>query len=45
MHSETASPFIENPVDLGARIVRAALRWEQLLRDRSDPLAFPDEIL
>ncbi len=44
-HSEMASPFIENPVDLGARIVRAALRRERLLRDRTDPLAFPDEIL
>ncbi len=40
-----ASPFIENPVDLGARILRAALRWERLLRDRTDPLAFPDERL
>ena len=32
-------------MDLGARIILAALRCERLLRDRADPLAFPDEIL
>ena len=32
-------------MDLGVRIIQAALRRERLLRDRADPLAFPDEIL
>ena len=40
-----ASPFIENPVDLRAKVIWAALRHERLLRDCADPLAFPDEIL
>uniref|UniRef100_UPI003AB07963 putative nuclease HARBI1 n=1 Tax=Centroberyx gerrardi TaxID=166262 RepID=UPI003AB07963 len=39
------SPFIEDPVDLGARIVRGALRRERVFRDRQNPLAFPDDVL
>ncbi|XP_055058698.2 putative nuclease HARBI1 [Misgurnus anguillicaudatus] len=40
-----ASPFLENPVDIGAQIVRRALRRERVFRDRQNPLAFPDDYL
>lgn len=40
-----ASPFLESPVDIGAQIVRRALRRERVLRDRQNPLAFPDDYL
>ncbi|XP_071390028.1 putative nuclease HARBI1 [Centroberyx affinis] len=40
-----ASPFIEDPVDLGARIVRGTLRRERVFRDWQNPLAFPDDFL
>lgn len=40
-----ASPLVDDPVDLGARIVRGSLRRQRVFRDRGDPLAFPDDIL
>ena len=40
-----ASSFLRNPVDLNARIVRGSLRRERVFRDRTDPLAFHDDIL
>ncbi|KAM6965924.1 putative nuclease HARBI1 [Tautogolabrus adspersus] len=40
-----ASPFLENPVELGARIVRGSLRRARVFRDRQNPLAFPDDYL
>ncbi|XP_054635325.1 putative nuclease HARBI1 [Dunckerocampus dactyliophorus] len=40
-----ASPFIEDPVEIGARIVRGSLRKARIFRDRQNPLAFPDEFL
>ncbi|XP_051500407.1 putative nuclease HARBI1 [Myxocyprinus asiaticus] len=40
-----ASPFLENPVDIGAQIVQKALRRERVFRDRQNPLAFPDDYL
>ncbi|XP_061600090.1 putative nuclease HARBI1 [Cololabis saira] len=38
-------PFEENPVELGARIVRGSLRRERVFRGRQNPFAFPDEYL
>ncbi|KAI7813805.1 putative nuclease HARBI1 [Triplophysa rosa] len=40
-----ASPFLESPVDIGAQIVKRAFREERVLRDRQNPLAFPDDYL
>ncbi|KAL7381546.1 hypothetical protein ABVT39_007573 [Epinephelus coioides] len=40
-----ASPFVDAPVDLGARIIRGSLRRERVFRERTDPLAFPDDML
>ncbi|XP_065123989.1 putative nuclease HARBI1 isoform X2 [Paramisgurnus dabryanus] len=40
-----ASPFLPNPIDIGAQIVRRALRRERVFRDRQNPLAFPDDYL
>ncbi|XP_046905855.1 putative nuclease HARBI1 [Hypomesus transpacificus] len=40
-----ASPFVEEPVELGARIVRGALRRARTFRDRQNPLAFHDDHL
>uniref|UniRef100_A0A8C9Z0P6 Harbinger transposase-derived nuclease n=1 Tax=Sander lucioperca TaxID=283035 RepID=A0A8C9Z0P6_SANLU len=40
-----ASPFLEDPVELGARIVRGALRRARTFRDRQNPLSFPDDYL
>uniref|UniRef100_A0A8C9ZXZ5 Harbinger transposase derived 2 n=1 Tax=Sander lucioperca TaxID=283035 RepID=A0A8C9ZXZ5_SANLU len=37
-----ASPFLPNPVDISAQIVRRALRRERVFRDRQNPLDFPD---
>ena len=37
--------FIEDPVELGARIVRGALRRARTFRDRQNPFAFPHEYL
>ncbi|XP_077084689.1 putative nuclease HARBI1 [Siphateles boraxobius] len=37
-----ASPFLDNPVDIGAQIVQRALRRERVLRDKQNPLAFSD---
>ena len=39
------SPFVGIPVDLGARIVQGSLRRQRVFRDRSDPLALPEDIL
>ncbi|KAM6999964.1 LOW QUALITY PROTEIN: putative nuclease HARBI1 [Tautogolabrus adspersus] len=40
-----ASPFLEDPVELGARIVRGSLRRARVFRDRQNPLAFLDDFL
>ena len=40
-----ASPFLGVTVDLGARIVQASLRRQRVFQDRTDPLAFSDQIL
>ncbi|XP_067273706.1 putative nuclease HARBI1 isoform X2 [Pseudorasbora parva] len=40
-----ASPFLPNPVDISAQIVRRALRRERVFRDRQNPLDFPDTYL
>uniref|UniRef100_A0A668A926 Putative nuclease HARBI1 n=1 Tax=Myripristis murdjan TaxID=586833 RepID=A0A668A926_9TELE len=40
-----ASPFIDDPVELGARTVRGSLWRQRGFKDRADPLAFPDDIL
>ncbi|XP_041669111.1 putative nuclease HARBI1 [Cheilinus undulatus] len=40
-----ACPFLEDPIDVGARIVRRALRRERIFRDRFNPFDLPDEIL
>ncbi|KAM4614946.1 uncharacterized protein ACJ7VT_010172 [Polymixia lowei] len=37
-----ASPFLEDPVDLGARILRGSLKKARVFRDRQNPLAFTD---
>ncbi|XP_033971453.1 putative nuclease HARBI1 [Trematomus bernacchii] len=39
------SPFLENTVELGARIARGALRRERIFRERINPLAFSEEYL
>ena len=40
-----ASPFVGIPVEFGARIVQGSLRRQRVFRDRSDPLALPENIL
>lgn len=40
-----ASPFLKNPVEIRAQIIRRALRREITFKDRHNPLAFPDEHL
>ena len=40
-----ALPFIEDPVELGERIVRGALRRARTFRDQQNPFAFPHEYL
>lgn len=40
-----ASPFLPNPVDISAQIVRRALGRERVFRDRQNPLTFPDTYL
>ncbi|CAK6977013.1 putative nuclease HARBI1 [Scomber scombrus] len=40
-----ACPFLEDPVELGALIVRGALRRERVFRDRCNPFDVPDDIL
>uniref|UniRef100_A0A3B4ZVD9 DDE Tnp4 domain-containing protein n=1 Tax=Stegastes partitus TaxID=144197 RepID=A0A3B4ZVD9_9TELE len=37
-----ASPFVENPLDLGAQIIRGCLWRERVFRDYSDPFTFSD---
>lgn len=44
--STMVSPFLANPFNPGARTVRGCLRMEKrVFRDRSNPLAFSDNIL
>ncbi|XP_061919295.1 putative nuclease HARBI1 [Entelurus aequoreus] len=43
--SKMASPFIEDPVDIGAQIVRGSLRRARVFRDRQNPLAYPEDFL
>ncbi len=40
-----ACPFIPNPIDIEAQIIRDALRRERIFRPRLDILSFPDEYL
>ncbi|XP_067090351.1 putative nuclease HARBI1 [Osmerus mordax] len=40
-----ALPFVEDPVELGARKVRGELRRARTFRDRQNPLAFHDDHL
>lgn len=40
-----ACPFLEDVVDDEALILRRAFRRERVFRDRSEPLAFPDDYL
>ncbi|KAF3838821.1 hypothetical protein F7725_010589, partial [Dissostichus mawsoni] len=37
------SPFVDDTVELGARVVRGALSGERIFRDRLNPLAFSEE--
>ncbi|XP_062849564.1 putative nuclease HARBI1 [Trichomycterus rosablanca] len=40
-----ACPFLQDPVDIEAQIIRRALRRERVIRPRLDILSFPDEFL
>ncbi|XP_070820669.1 putative nuclease HARBI1 [Chaetodon trifascialis] len=40
-----ACPFYENPVDLGAQLVRRALRRERTFRDRCNPFELSEQSL
>nr|XP_024654062.1 putative nuclease HARBI1 [Maylandia zebra] len=40
-----ACPYLEEPVDLEAQILRTALRRERVIRARLDILSFPDDFL
>ncbi|XP_047434120.1 putative nuclease HARBI1 [Mugil cephalus] len=40
-----ACPFIEDPIDIGAQIIRRALQRERIFQDRSDPLDHSDDYL
>ncbi len=42
---DMACPFIPNPIDIEAQIIRDALRRERIFRPRLDILSFPDEYL
>lgn len=43
--ADMACPFIEEPVDVEAQILRRNLRRERIIRPRLDVLSFPDEYL
>ena len=38
-------PFLENPIDIEARIMRNGLRRERIFRPRLDVLSFPEEFI
>ena len=40
-----AAPFLRDPVDQGAILVRLAFHVNRVLRDRQDPLFYTDEFL
>ena len=40
-----AAPFLRDPIDQGAILVRLAPHRERVLRDRQDPLFHHDEFL
>ena len=40
-----AAPFLRDPIDQGAILVRLAFHRERVLRDRQDPLFHHDEFL
>ena len=40
-----ACPFLNEPVDVEAQILRRNLRRERIIRPRLDVLSFPDEYL
>lgn len=40
-----ACPFLPNPIDLEARLIRNALRNERIVRPRPDLFSYPDEYL
>ncbi|XP_057689511.1 putative nuclease HARBI1 [Corythoichthys intestinalis] len=37
--------YLDDPYDIGARIVRGSLRRARVFRDRQNPLAYPDDVL
>ena len=43
--SKMACPFLDNPVDIGARIVRVSLRRARVFEDRCNPLDRSDDYL
>ena len=38
-------PFIPNPIDIEAQLIRNALRCERIFQPRLDVLSFPEEYL
>ena len=40
-----AAPFLRDPVDEGAILVRLAFHTDRVIRDRQDPLSYTDEFL
>ncbi|XP_060788945.1 putative nuclease HARBI1 [Neoarius graeffei] len=40
-----ASPYLDDPCDIGAQIVRGSLRRARVFRGRQNPLAYPDDVL
>ncbi|KAL0993964.1 hypothetical protein UPYG_G00116170 [Umbra pygmaea] len=40
-----ACPFLTDPVDLGAQIIRKAIRTKRLFKDRQNPLSFSEEYI
>ena len=40
-----AAPFLRDPIDEGAILVRLAFYKERVLQDRQDPLSHPDDFL
>lgn len=40
-----ATPFVEDPVELGVQIVRGSLRKARVFRDQQNPVAFLDNFL
>ena len=45
LEKKMAAPFLRDPIDQGAILVRLAFHRERVLRDRQDPLFHHDEFL